>query len=61
MHALLDLPWATLGGVGNAAVSELVLGEQGWWCESWNQTAHLPAHLRTSFRPSETRTAASRG
>ena len=61
MHALLDLPWATLGGVGNAAVTELVLGETGWWCESWNQTAHLPVDLRTSFRPSETRTAASRG
>lgn len=61
MHALLDLPFATLGGVGNAAVTELVLGEHGWWCESWNQTAHLPPDLRTSFRPSETRTAASRG
>jgi len=61
MHALLDLPFATLGGVGNAAVTELVLGERGWWCESWNQTAHLPPDLRTSFRPSETRTAASRG
>ena len=59
LHALLDLPWATLGGVGNAAVSELVLEDRGWWCESWNQTAHLPPHLRTSFRPSETRTAAS--
>ena len=61
MHALLDLPWATLGGVGNAAVTELVLGEFGWWCESWNQTSHLPPDLRTSFRPSETRTAASTG
>ncbi len=61
MHALLDLPWATLGGVGNAAVSELVRGDRSWWCESWNQTAHLPPELRTSFRPSETRTAASRG
>jgi broad specificity phosphatase PhoE len=61
MHALLGLPWATLGGVGNAAVTELVRGGHGWWCESWNQTAHLPVELRTSFRPSETRTAASRG
>ncbi len=61
MHALLDLPWGTLGGVGNAAVTELVRAGQGWWCESWNQTSHLPAELRTSFRPSETRTAASRG
>lgn len=61
MHALLDLPWATLGGVGNAAVTELVRGADGWWCESWNQTSHLPVELRTSFRPSETRTAASRG
>lgn len=61
LHALLGLPWATLGGVGNAAVSEVVRGEHGWWLESWNQTAHLPPDLRTSFRPSETRTAASRG
>lgn len=61
MHALLDLPFATLGGVGNAAVTELVHGDHGWYCESWNQTAHLPPDLRTSFRPSETRTAASRG
>lgn len=61
LHALLDLPWATLGGVGNAAVSELVRDAGDWRCESWNQTAHLPPHLRTSFRPSETRTAASRG
>lgn len=59
LHALLGLPWATLGGVGNAAVSELVLDDGTWRCESWNQTAHLPPHLRTSFRPSETRTAAS--
>ena len=61
LHALLGLPWASLGGVGNAAVTELVRGDRGWWCESWNQTAHLPPRLRTSFRPSETRTAASRG
>lgn len=61
MHALLDLPWGTLGGVGNAALTELVLDETGWWCESWNQTAHLPFDLRTSFRPSEARTAASKG
>lgn len=61
MHALLALPGATLGGVGNAAVTELVRGVHGWWCESWNQTSHLPVELRTSFRPSETRTAASRG
>lgn len=61
MHALLGLPWATLGGVGNASVTELVEGDRGWFCESWNQTAHLPVDLRTSFRPSETRTAASRG
>ncbi len=61
LHALLGLPWGTLGGVGNAAVTELVLDETGWWCESWNQTAHLPAELRTSFRPSEMRAAASRG
>lgn len=61
MHALLDLAWGTLGGVGNAAVTEIVEGELGWWCDSWNQTAHLPRELRTSFRPSETRSAASRG
>lgn len=61
MHALLDLPWASIGGVGNAAVTELVREDGRWWCDSWNQTAHLPADLRTSFRPSETRTAASRG
>ena len=61
LHALLGLPWSTLGGVGNAAVSELVLDGRDWRCESWNQTAHLPPHLRTSFRPSETRTAASAG
>lgn len=61
LHELLDLPWGSLGGVGNAAVTELVLDETGWWCESWNQTAHLPVELRTSFRPSEMRAAASRG
>lgn len=61
MHALLGLPWATLGGVGNASVTEIVRGVHGWWCESWNQTSHLPVELRTSFRPSETRTAASPG
>jgi len=60
LHALLDLPRGTLGGVGNAAVTEVVLDETGWWCESWNQTAHLPADLRTTFRPSETRTEASK-
>lgn len=60
LHALLALPWGSLGGVGNAAVTELVLDDAGWWCESWNQTAHLPVELRTSFRPSEIRTAASR-
>lgn len=60
VHALLELPRWMLGGVGNAAVTELVLDEAGWWCDSWNQTAHLPVELRTSFRPSETRTAASR-
>lgn len=59
LHALLELPWGTLGGVGNAAVTELVLDETGWWCESWNQTSHLPPELRTSFRPSELRRAAS--
>lgn len=59
LHALLDLPWGTLGGVGNASVTELVLDETGSWCESWNQTAHLPAELRTSFRPSEMRAAAA--
>lgn len=60
LHALLDLPWSTLGGVGNAAITEVVLDDTGWWCESWNQTSHLPVDLRTTFRPSETRTEASR-
>jgi glucosyl-3-phosphoglycerate phosphatase len=54
LHHLLALPWGSLGGVGNAGVSELMHDAVGWWCESWNQTAHLPVHLRTSFRPAET-------
>lgn len=55
-HQLLDLRPGTLGGVANASITEIdVDGPQGRWLERWNETGHLPPELRTTFRPSDTR------
>lgn len=51
-HRLLDLPTSTLGGVGNASVTELLLVVDGRLVlDRWNQLAHLPLDLRTTWRP----------
>ncbi len=60
-HALLSLPHGTLGGVGNAAVTELVRGGDGaYHLAAWNQTAHLPPSLRSYLRPADGRAASRR-
>lgn len=55
LHQLLDLPFPTLGGVGNTSVTEVVRHGDRWFLDTWNQQAHLPAELRTSGRPAEQR------
>lgn len=48
-HRLLQLPASTLGGVGNASVTELLLvAEDRVVLDRWNQVAHLPPELRTT-------------
>jgi glucosyl-3-phosphoglycerate phosphatase len=61
LTALLRLHHGVLGGVGNTAVSQVGADGERRWLEIWNQTAHLPAELRTSFRPSGTRDAPAVG
>lgn len=57
-HHLLGLVPGTLGGVGNTSITELGIdGPHGRWLERWNTTGHLPAELRTTFRPSDVRAA----
>lgn len=52
-HRLLGLPTPTLGGVTNASVTEFLLGEGGSIVlDRWNEVAHLPRELRTTWRPS---------
>ncbi len=41
LHALLDLPPRTLGGVGNTGVSEVLLVGGHAWLQSYNVRAHL--------------------
>lgn len=50
-HRLLELPTWALGEVGNASVTELVLVDDGRSIlDRWNQLAHLPLELRTTWR-----------
>lgn len=53
LHALLDLPAMTLGGVGNASISEVLVGSRDAWLQAYNVQAHLAAADRTTFLPSE--------
>lgn len=58
-HRLLGLPPGTLGGVGNASVTELVAwsdrlrgdGREQLVLDRWNELAHLPVELRTGWLP----------
>lgn len=67
VHELLGLSHGILGRVANTAIAEIVVDEE-WtgrsaeltaqtapprWLDGWNQATHLPAHLRTVYRPSE--------
>lgn len=59
-HRLLALPTSTLGGVGNASVTELLLTADGrLLLDRWNQLAHLPLELVTAWRPAARTSAAS--
>lgn len=56
LHRLLGLPAATLGGVDNASVTELVArdvstsgGRPPVALHRWNELAHLPTQLRTAW------------
>lgn len=42
LHALLDLPPRTLGGVGNTALSEVLMVDGHAWLQSYNAQPHLP-------------------
>lgn len=53
VHELLGLGRGTLGGVGNTAVTQMVLDGPSWWLDTWNQMAHVPVALQTTFRPAE--------
>lgn len=51
-HALLGVEQHVLGGVANASVTELEVGEEVRLV-SWNQVAHLPAELRVLLRAAD--------
>lgn len=64
IHRALNLPVPSLGGVANAAVSELIshgaqdvtdhdLRSAPAVLDRWNEVAHLPVELRTAWRPRE--------
>lgn len=69
VHELLDLAPLSLGGVANASVAELVSWtgdgsanpddsaghDHRTVLERWNELAHLPATMRTSWRPRDDR------
>jgi glucosyl-3-phosphoglycerate phosphatase len=59
-HRVLGLTPGTLGGVSNASVTELIGWDAGVGpggraaaivLDRWNEAAHLPVELRTSWRP----------
>lgn len=50
IHRLLDLAPGTLGGVANAAVTELVAVGDHVVLDRWNETAHLPVELRIAWQ-----------
>jgi glucosyl-3-phosphoglycerate phosphatase len=52
-HRLLGLRIPTLGGVGNACVTEFIAAADGdrLVLDRWNQVSHLPRDLRTTWRP----------
>ncbi len=65
LHAALQLPMPTLGGVANSSVSELITHEAEAVTDDdlrgapavldrWNEVAHLPVELRTAWRPRST-------
>jgi broad specificity phosphatase PhoE len=50
LHRLLGLPLATLGGVANAGISEVVRWSSGSLAlQRWNDVGHLEPALRTVF------------
>lgn len=52
LHRLLALPRPTLGGVGNCAVTVLDASDDGYVSlSSWNELAHLPLDLRSTWTP----------
>jgi broad specificity phosphatase PhoE len=58
LHRLLGLPLATLGGVANAGISEIVAWRRSLALGRWNDVGHLEPGLRTTFAPPRSRTAA---
>lgn len=55
LHALLDLPPLTLGGVGNTGVSEVLLVDGHSWLQAYNVQPHLAPDARSTHRPRELR------
>jgi glucosyl-3-phosphoglycerate phosphatase len=51
LHRLLELPLATLGGVANAGISEVVSLHGTLALGRWNDVGHLEPGLRTTFAP----------
>jgi glucosyl-3-phosphoglycerate phosphatase len=59
LHRLLGLPLATLGGVANAGISEVVSWRAGSLALGrWNDVGHLEPGLRTTFAPPTARAEA---
>ena len=50
VHALVELPLGSLGGVGNASVTVLHQSHHTAQLALWNQVGHLPPRLRSWFR-----------
>lgn len=52
-HRLLGLPIPTLGGVSNGCVTEYIASAEDdrLVLDRWNEVAHLPRDLRTTWRP----------
>lgn len=55
LHALLELPPRTLGGVGNTGVSEVLLVDGHAWLQTYNVQPHLAPDAQATYRPRELR------
>jgi glucosyl-3-phosphoglycerate phosphatase len=51
VHRLLSVPAGTFGGVDNASFHELVAFDGAIVVDRWNETGHVPPHLRSTWAP----------